>query len=209
MKSRPFHIDGRGFSTGESKLRSVFIMVVIFLITPVIFYANKSIVEKEIYRNDIFVKGYDEAKFKVELPSGWTVKFSNDMKLNINGEKKRGKITDKATIKVGFDVMKYRNDVPPEYIDKIKKYYVSIMEPKLAKEGVKQSEGSIGEFKGSKLEYRLNIGNSVYKYWQYIARISNEDIAIITCTAPEGNFKDFEEDFKSIVDSMDFDVVVK
>jgi len=56
----------------------------------------------EVYNSKIIVRDSVEAKFKAEIPAGWAVKFSKDMKLNINGEKKDGKSINIATIKVGF-----------------------------------------------------------------------------------------------------------
>ena len=164
---------------------------------------------KEVYKNDLVVKGDDEAHFKVELPEGWKVVLGDDLKLNILGEKKDGKAVCNGTIKIGFDVLKYKPDLPVEYIEMIKGYYKKLMDPKIVKTGIVQSTGAIGKYKGIKLEYQLNIGNSIYKYWQFMSRLNNEDIAIITCTAPTASFVQFEKDFQAIVETMDFEVVVK
>ncbi|OGF48862.1 MAG: hypothetical protein A2231_08530 [Candidatus Firestonebacteria bacterium RIFOXYA2_FULL_40_8] len=184
------------------KVKKILLAVIIAVLVPGLAFA-------ESYKNNLIVRDVLESGFKAEIPDGWAVKFSNDLKLNINGEKKEGKNINKATIKVGFDLLKGKKDIPAGYIENIKKSYISMMDAKLAKEGVKQSEGNVGKIKGVKLEYKLNIGTSVYMFWQFISRIDGENLVIITCTSPEAHFKSFEADFKAIVDTMEFEIPPK
>lgn len=188
----------------RNKLKKIiFGALVVFLFPFLVFGSDKQ--ENKIFKSCFIVKNNDEADFRVELPAGWTAKLGADQKLSILAEKKDkdGKNIKKAMILVGFDINKTDTDITPGYLEKIIKSYKALMDDNLAKEGVKQSEGAVGKYKGVKLEYQLKIGKSVSKYWQYLSKINKEDIAIITCTAPAQVFKDFEEDFKTIMGSME------
>ena len=182
------------------------LLLAVLLFPCVILGADKP--ETTPYKTSFIVKNDDEAKFKVVLPAGWTAKIGADQKLTILGEKKDkdGKNVKKAMILFGFDVNKTGTELPPEYLEKVKKSYKALMDDKQAKEGVKQAEDAIGKHKGTKLEYQLKIGKSVSMFWQYLSMVNKEDVMIVTCTAPTAVFKEFEEDFKAIMASIEIEI---